>query len=186
VSVLPIRVLGDPVLREETTPVDEITDEIRKFVADMYETMYLAKGIGLAAPQVGRTERIAIVDVDGAKFTIINPEIVSSGSKTGKSEEGCLSIPDVYGDVERPLSVKVRAVDIDGKEFEIEADELLGRCLQHEIDHLHGKMFLDYMSVLKRRSALNKWAKEKDKYPNFIRRLEDDPSLEHEHPDEEL
>ncbi|HEY4306431.1 MAG TPA: peptide deformylase [Gemmatimonadaceae bacterium] len=185
-SVLPIRVLGDPVLREETTPVDEITDEIRKFVADMYETMYLAKGIGLAAPQVGRTERIAIVDVDGAKFTIINPEIVSSGSKTGKSEEGCLSIPDVYGDVERPLSVKVRAVDIDGKEFEIEADELLGRCLQHEIDHLHGKMFLDYMSVLKRRSALNKWAKEKDKYPNFIRRLEDDPSLEHEHPDEEL
>ena len=185
-SVLPIRVLGDPVLREETKPVDEITDELRALVANMFETMYLAKGIGLAAPQVGRTERIAVVDVDGQKFTIVNPEIVSSSSKTAKSEEGCLSIPDVYGDVERPMSVKVRALDIDGRDFEIEADELLGRCLQHEIDHLHGKLFLDYMSVLKRRSALNKWAKEKDKYPAFIRHLENDPSLKHEHPDEEL
>ena len=87
---------------------------------------------------------------------------------------------------ERPAHVTVRALDIDGKEFEIEADDLLGRCLQHEIDHLHGKLFLDYMSVLKRRSALNKWAKEKDKYPGFIRHLADDPSRDHEHPDEEL
>jgi peptide deformylase len=186
VSILPIRVLGDPILREETTPVAEITDEVRALVANMFETMYLAKGIGLAAPQVGRTERVAVIDVDGAKFAIINPEIVSADSKTAKAEEGCLSIPDVYGDVERPVRVKVRALDVDGKEFEIEADELLGRCLQHEIDHLHGKLFLDYMSVLKRRSALNKWAKEKDKYPAFIRHLENDPSLKHEHPDEEL
>ena len=185
-SILDIRVLGDPVLREETKPVAEITDDIRALVKDMFETMYMAKGIGLAAPQVGRTERIAIVDVDDNPMVIINPEIVEAASKTAKGEEGCLSIPDVYGDVERPSRVKVRALDIDGKEFEIEAGDLLGRCLQHEIDHLHGKMFIDYMSVLKRRSALNKWAKEKDKYPNFIRRLEDDPSLEHEHPDEEL
>jgi peptide deformylase len=186
VSILPIRVLGDPILREETTPVAEITDEVRALVANMFETMYLAKGIGLAAPQVGRTERVAVIDVDGARFAIINPEIVSADSKMAKAEEGCLSIPDVYGDVERPARVKVRALDVDGKEFEIEADELLGRCLQHEIDHLHGKLFLDYMSVLKRRSALNKWAKEKDKYPAFIRHLENDPSLKHEHPDEEL
>jgi peptide deformylase len=186
VSILPIRVLGDPILREETKPVEQITDEIRALVANMFETMYLAKGIGLAAPQVGRTERIAVIDVDGAKFTIINPEIVAADSKTTKAEEGCLSIPDVYGDVERPGRVKVRALDVDGNEFEVEADELLGRCLQHEIDHLHGKLFLDYMSVLKRRSALNKWAKEKDKYPGFIRHLETDPSVTHEHPDEEL
>lgn len=185
-SILPIRVLGDPILREETKPVEQITDEIRALVASMFETMYLAKGIGLAAPQVGRSERVAVIDVDGQKFAIINPEIVTSASKTAKSEEGCLSIPDVYGDVERPQSVKVRALDVDGKEFEIEADELLGRCLQHEIDHLHGKLFLDYMSVLKRRSALNKWTKEKDKYPGFIRHLADDPALEHDHPDEEL
>jgi peptide deformylase len=186
VSILPIRVLGDPILREETKPVEEITDELRALVNSMFETMYLAKGIGLAAPQVGRTERVAVIDVDGRKFAIINPEIVSSESKTAKAEEGCLSIPDVYGDVERPARVTIRALDIDGKEFEVEADELLGRCLQHEIDHLHGKLFIDYMSVLKRRSALNKWSKEKEKYPGFIRRLEDDPSLAHEHPEEEL
>ena len=185
-SILEIRVLGDPILREETTPVGEITDEIRQLVKNMFDTMYLAKGIGLAAPQVGRRERLAVIDVDEKPFVIINPEIVQSDTKTAKAEEGCLSIPDVYGDVERPTRVKVRALDIEGKEFEIEAGDLLGRCLQHEIDHLHGKLFVDYMSVLKRRSAMNKWAKEKDKYPGFIRHLENDPSDEHEHPDEEL
>jgi peptide deformylase len=186
VSILDIRVLGDPILREETKEVGEITDEIRQLVKNMFDTMYLAKGIGLAAPQVGRTERVAIVDVDKNPMVIINPEIIESASKTEKSEEGCLSIPDVYGDVERPARVKVRAMDLDGKTFEIEAGDLLGRCLQHEIDHLHGKLFLDYMSVLKRRSAMAKWTKEKDKYPGFIRKLENDPSLTHEHPDEEL
>jgi len=186
VSILDIRVLGDPILREETKPVVEITDELRTLVKNMFETMYLAKGIGLAAPQVGRSERVAVIDVDDQPLVIINPEIVASESKTAKAEEGCLSIPDVYGDVERPARVTVRATDLDGKEFEIEASDLLGRCLQHEIDHLHGKLFLDYMSVLKRRSAMSKWTKEKDKYPGFIRKLEDDPARTHEHPDEEL
>jgi peptide deformylase len=185
-SILDIRVLGDPILREETKPIAEITDEIRDLVKNLFETMYVAKGIGLAAPQVGRTERVAVVDVDDNPLVIINPEIVAADNKTAKGEEGCLSIPDVYGDVERPARVTIRALDIEGKEYEIEADELLARCLQHEIDHLHGKLFLDYMSVLKRRSAMSKWSKEKDKYPGFIRRLADDPSLQHEHPDEEL
>jgi len=103
-----------------------------------------------------------------------------------KAEEGCLSIPDVYGEVQRPARVRMRALDLDGSLFEIEAAELLGRCLQHEIDHLHGKLFIDYLSVLKRRSALAKWAKEKQKYPSFIRKLESDPTRTHEHPDEEL
>jgi peptide deformylase len=92
----------------------------------------------------------------------------------------------VYGDVERPGRVRVRALDLEGKPFEVEADELLARCLQHEIDHLHGKLFIDYLSVLKRRAALAKWAKEKDKYPSFVRKLETDPTRTHEHPDEEL
>jgi peptide deformylase len=186
VSVLDIRVLGDPVLREETTPVGQITDELRTLAKNMFDTMYLAKGIGLAAPQVGRSERLAVIDVDDKVFVLINPEIVDADTKTAKAEEGCLSIPDVYGDVERPVRVRVRALDLDGKSFEIEADELLARCLQHEIDHLHGKLFIDYLSVLKRRGALGKWAKEKDKYPGFVRRLEADPSQAHEHPDEEL
>jgi len=186
VSVLDIRVLGDPVLREETSPVQQITDELRTLAKDMFDTMYLAKGIGLAAPQVGRSERLAVVDVNDNPLVIINPEIVELDSKTAKAEEGCLSIPDVYGDVERPNRVRVRALDLEGKSFEVEADDLLARCLQHEIDHLHGKLFIDYLSVLKRRAALAKWSKEKEKYPSFVRKLETDPARTHEHPDEEI
>lgn len=185
-SVLDIRVLGDPVLREETSPIEQITDELRTLAKNMFDTMYLAKGIGLAAPQVGRSERLAVVDVNDNPLVIINPEIIDLDSKTAKAEEGCLSIPDVYGDVERPNRVRVRALDLEGKTFEVDADELLARCLQHEIDHLHGKLFIDYLSVLKRRAALAKWSKEKDKYPSFVRKLETDPARTHEHPDEEL
>ncbi|HEV8496643.1 MAG TPA: peptide deformylase [Gemmatimonadaceae bacterium] len=185
-SVLDIRVLGDPILREETSPVEQITDALRMLAKDMFDTMYLAKGIGLAAPQVGRSERLAVIDVNDKAFVIINPEIIELDSKTAKAEEGCLSIPDVYGDVGRPVRVRVRALDLEGKPFEIEADELLARCLQHEIDHLHGKLFIDYLSVLKRRAALAKWTKEKDKYPSFVRKLETEPARTHEHPDEEL
>ena len=185
-SILEIRVLGDPILREETKPVAEITDELRALAKNMFDTMDLARGIGLAAPQVGRTERMAVIGVEDQRFVIINPEIVEADGKTAKSEEGCLSIPDVYGDVERPARVRVRALDLEGKTFEVEAGELLARCLQHEIDHLHGKLFIDYLSVLKRRTALAKWGKEKQKYPGFIRRLETDPTRTHEHPDEEL
>ena len=184
-SVLDIRVLGDPILREETKPVEHIDDELRVLARNMFETMYVAKGIGLAAPQVGRTERIAVVDVDERPMVIINPEVIHTEGQA-KGEEGCLSIPDVYGDVERPAVVRVRAIGLDGQPFEVDADGLLARCLQHEIDHLHGKLFVDYLSVLKRRSALSKWAKEKDKYPGFIRKLDLDPTREHEHPDEEL
>ena len=185
-SILDIRVLGDPILREETKPVEVVSDDIRALARSMFETMDLARGIGLAAPQVGRNERIAVIGVDQQRFVIVNPEIVDAESKTAKAEEGCLSIPDVYGDVERPARVRVRALDLDGKSFEVEAGDLLARCLQHEIDHLHGKLFIDYLSVLKRRSALAKWSKEKQKYPGFIRKLESDPTRTHEHPDEEL
>ena len=115
-SILDIRVLGDPVLRKPTKHVTEITDELKQLIADMFETMYAAEGIGLAAPQVGRSERLAVVDVDGAKFTLINPQVMERDGESGKGEEGCLSIPDVYGDVERSLSVTIRATDENGKE----------------------------------------------------------------------
>ena len=169
-KILDIRVLGDPVLRKETTPVNEITDELRALIDDMYATMYAAEGIGLAAPQVGRTERIAVVDVDGAKYTLINPEIVEHGG-SARAEEGCLSIPDVYGEVTRPEHVIVRATDEMGNAFEVQAGELLGRCLQHEIDHLDGKLFIDYLSMFKRRSVMSDWEKRKDEYPGFIRKV---------------
>ncbi len=170
-SILDIRVLGDPILRKETVPVADITDDIRKLIADMFETMYASEGIGLAAPQVGRTERIAVVDVDEQRFVLINPEVVERSSGTDKSEEGCLSIPNIYGDITRPFTVTVRALNENGEVGEITASDLLGRCLQHEIDHLDGKLFIDYLSVLKRRSALNKWDGEKADYPNFIRKV---------------
>jgi peptide deformylase len=170
VSLLDIHVLGSPILRQETQPVAAVTDEHRRLVDDMLETMYAAKGIGLAAPQVGRLERIAVLDVDESPTAIINPQIVLREG-TVKGEEGCLSIPEVYGDVERAARVVVRALDREGRDFEIEGTELLARCLQHEIDHLHGKLFLDYLSVLKRRSALAKWEKERKQYGNNIRRL---------------
>jgi peptide deformylase len=170
VKILDIRVLGDPVLRKETTPVTEITPELRTLIEDMYATMYAAEGIGLAAPQVGRTERIAVVDVEGAKYTLINPEVVEHGGSS-RAEEGCLSIPDVYGDVTRPEHVIVRATDELGNTFEVQASELLGRCLQHEIDHLDGKLFIDYLSMFKRRSVLSDWDKRKDDYPGYIRKV---------------
>ena len=185
-SILDLRVLGDPILRQETVPT-QATDEIRALIDDMLETMYAAKGIGLAAPQVGRRERVAVIDVHegGPPIALINPEVVSVGAETEKSEEGCLSIPDIFGDVERPASVVVRALDRDGNPIEIEGTGLLARCLQHEIDHLDGKLFLDYLSVLKRRAALAKWSKAKDRYPGFVRRLTEEEMASH-HSDEEL
>jgi peptide deformylase len=158
-------------------------------VADMFETMHHARGIGLAAPQVGRTERLAVIEIDGESLVVINPEIVETSSGKAKAEEGCLSIPDIYADVERPKDVVVRAMDLDGNTYEVQATELLARCLQHEIDHLDGKLFLDYLSVLKRTAALTKWRLTQDKYPGFIRRtaLETPEDRErHTHPDEEL
>jgi peptide deformylase len=170
VSILDIRVLGDPVLRKETTIVANVDDEIRKLVSDMFETMYAAEGIGLAAPQVGRTERVTVMDVQGQRYALINPEITTREG-SDRAEEGCLSIPDIFGEVERATSVTVQALDENGNPIEVRGTELLARCMQHEIDHLHGKLFLDYLSVLKRRSAMSKWEKLKGDYPGFVRKV---------------
>jgi peptide deformylase len=183
---LPLRVLGDPILRQETKPVGAITDDLRRLIDAMFETMYAARGIGLAAPQVGRSECLAVVDVDDQALVLINPQILESGSAVEKDEEGCLSIPDIYGDVERPMTMRFRAMDRDGNVYERDAEGLLARCVQHEIDHLHGKLFIDYLSVLKRRAALAKWAKEKEKYPGNVRVLSAEEIAKHHHRDEEL
>jgi peptide deformylase len=184
VSLLEIHVLGAPGLRQETQPVTAVTDEIRRLADDMFETMYAAKGIGLAAPQVGRRERLFVVDVDDAPLVLVNPELVSKDG-TAKGEEGCLSIPEIYGDVERAARVTLRALDLDGSAFEVEGTELLGRCLQHEMDHLHGRLFIDYLSILKRRSAMAKWERERAKYPS-LRRTLDPRDLAEQHNEEAL
>jgi peptide deformylase len=186
VSLLDIRVLGDPILRQDTSAVATVDDAIRRLIDDMFETMHAAKGIGLAAPQVGRLERIAVIDVgEGHPFAIINPEIVIAEGKA-KAEEGCLSIPEVYGDVERAARVVVRAAGRDGESMEIDASDLLARCLQHEIDHLHGKLFIDYLGAFKRRSALAKWTKEREKYPGNVRKLSPEEVASHHQRGEEL
>ena len=184
-SLLDIRVLGDPILREETVPVTQVTDELRRLMDNMFETMHAAQGIGLAAPQVGRRERMTVIDIDDTQYVLINPEIVERQG-SDKAEEGCLSIPDVFADIERPSHVVVRALDRDLAPFELAADELLARCIQHEVDHLFGTMFIDHLSILKRRSALAKWTKEKLKYPDLIRRLPETTQASHRHRDEEL
>jgi peptide deformylase len=151
---LPIVLYPEPVLLRPTVPVKRIDDELRRLVEDMIETMYAAPGIGLAANQVGRGERICVVDItagqeEGHLHVFINPEIIETdGSEV--DEEGCLSFPGITVDVERPFRVRLRALDLDGNEFELEADDLLGRCIQHECEHLDGNTFLRNLSGLKR------------------------------------
>ncbi len=169
-AVLPITVLGSPILRQVTTPVTVVTDELRQLVADMFDTMRAADGVGLAAPQVGRTERLCVVEVGDVAVAMFNPEIIAREGKI-RWEEGCLSIPEVFGWVERSAYVKVRAMGVDGQMFELEGRELLAVCIQHELDHLDGKLFIDHLSFLNRRKAMNTWDEEKDKYPDLLRVL---------------
>ena len=170
-AVLDIRVLGDPILRERTAPAPAVTDAIRALVADMFETMYAAEGIGLAAPQVGFTDRVFVMDVDENPLAMINPQIIErEGSE--RAEEGCLSIPEIFGDVDRATRVVARAIGVDGKPFEVELTDLAARCMQHELDHLDGRLFIDYMSLIKRKFTARKWEKEAANYPDFIRKLE--------------
>ncbi len=184
-ALLDIHVLGSPILRRETQIVQQMTPELRQLVTDMFDTMYAAKGIGLAAPQVGRSERIAVVDVDKNPIALINPVITTRSGKS-KREEGCLSIPDIHFDVERAAKVIVQALDVDLKPITLDGTELFGTCLQHEIDHLHGKLFLDHLSILKRRQALREWDEEKDQYPELIRRLTPDVIARLQAEDDEL
>lgn len=163
-SVREIRYLGDPVLRQECEPVEEIDDEIRDLARDLQDTMYDAEGVGLAAPQVGVPLRLFAYDVrdpDAPAGVLVNPEIVRrEGSAEG--EEGCLSIPGLSEVVERSERVKVRGLDPSGEEVEIDAGGLLARCLEHENDHLDGILFLDHLSPFKRKMLLDRWSKHRD------------------------
>lgn len=184
-SLLDIHVLGSPILRRETQPVQQMTPELRRLVSDMFDTMYAARGIGLAAPQVGRSERIAVIDIDKNPIALVNPVIAIRSGKS-KREEGCLSIPDIHYEVERAGKVTVQAFDGDMKPITLEGSELFGTCLQHEIDHLHGKLFLDHLSILKRRQAIREWDEMKDDYPDLLRRLTPEEIARLKAEDEEL
>ena len=154
--------MGDPVLRERAAPVQELTDEIRQLIEDMFDTMYAEEGVGLAAPQVGVSLRVIVVDPrepDIVPFALLNPEVVDASGDVERAEEGCLSIPGLREVVERPAAVTVEGVNRDGERVVIEADGLLARILQHEVDHVDGILFVDRVSGLKRKLLMSKWQK---------------------------
>ena len=159
-SVLKIEMLGSEVLRRRAEEIPENDDGLRKLLRDMFETMYDAEGIGLAGPQVGVDRRVIVVDLreeGSTPLALVNPRIVDSAADTDQAEEGCLSIPGVSGVVERPTRVVVEALSDTGDPLRIEAEGLLGRCLQHEVDHLDGVLFVDRLSPLKRNMVLKRY-----------------------------
>ncbi len=163
-TIKPLIILPDPVLRQVSKPVDRVDDSLRKLADDMLETMYDAPGIGLAAIQIGLPLRLLVIDLareddEPAPHVFINPEILDSGDERSVYEEGCLSIPEYYAEVERPASVRVKYVDRDGREQEMMAEGLMATCLQHEIDHLNGVLFIDHISKLKRDMVVRKFRK---------------------------
>lgn len=168
--LLPIHLLGSPVLREASAPVTEVTEEVRRLVDDMFETMDAAEGVGLAANQVGLALRIAVVDAEGSRFAMINP-VISEASGKESEEEGCLSIPDVYAEVTRPERVVLEAIGRDGLPFRIEAGGLMARAIQHEIDHLDGILFLDRLSPMKRRLLVAKYRREHKEGESLLREV---------------
>jgi len=160
-ALLEILRFPDERLRTKATPIDKVTDELRDFIDDMFETMYAAPGIGLAATQVDFHKQLVIVDVSEDKsepYCFINP-VITHAEGEEVCQEGCLSVPEYYADVTRAENIKVKALDRNGKEFEVEADGLFAVCIQHELDHLQGKLFVDYLSPLKQQRLRKKMKK---------------------------
>jgi len=172
VSLRDIHLFGSPVLRQRSVEVRTVDDEVRQFVADLFETMDFSKGVGLAANQVGVARRIAVVGVEDRRYALINPVIVEQAG-TVKDEEGCLSIPEIYGDVTRAQRVVVEALDEFGVTRRVEGTELLGRALQHEIDHLDGILFLDRVGPIKRRFLVRAWEKSRKGETGYIKVLKE-------------
>jgi len=168
-AILPIIETPDPRLRTISTPVDKVDDTLRKLIDDMFDTMYDAPGIGLAAIQIGVAKRVLVIDLQEPEeeegppvrrpMVFINPELVDPSEQMSVYSEGCLSVPDQYADVERPAEITARWLDYDGKPHEQRLDGLLATCLQHEMDHLEGILFIDHLSRLKKDMILKKIAK---------------------------
>src|SRR6476469_4894302 len=177
-AIRPIIEVPDPLLRQISTPVETVDDEIRALIADMFETMYAAPGIGLAAIQVGVPRRILVIDLQEPADpedpeskpvrdprVFINPEIVEHSDHDVPYTEGCLSVPDQYAEVDRPDRIRAKWLDLDGQPYDEEITGLLATCLQHEMDHLNGILFIDHLSRLKREMILKKLAKQRKEQP---------------------
>ena len=180
-TVRTLHLLGSPVLRQQAAPVARVDDVVRQLVDDLLETMRAAKGVGLAANQIGVARRVAVVDIgeeDPPPLVLINPVILERGDEQETAEEGCLSIPEIFGDVERPARVVVEALDRDGKKFRAEAHGYKARAIQHEIDHLDGILFLDHLSAVKRSLLLAKWKKSRKGQTGYLKEVTPQPAGE--------
>ncbi len=163
----------DPILRKISQPIETVNNETKKLLDDMLETMYAAPGIGLAAVQVGILKRIIVIDISKEKekknpFFLINPEIIFKSEKTSSYEEGCLSLPGYFAEIERPSECRVTYIDYNGKKRELKANGILSTCIQHEVDHLNGVLFIDYLSKLKKDMIIKKLIKYKKETNKII------------------
>lgn len=180
-SLRKLHLLGSPVLRQRADPVPGVDDAVRQLIDDLFETMYAAKGVGLAANQVGIAQRVAVVDTGGdtaEPLVLVNPMIVHRGEETETAEEGCLSIPEIFGDVDRPVSIIVEATDRSGSPFRLEASGYQARAIQHEVDHLDGVLFLDHLSAVKRGLLLSKWKRLRKGETGYIKEVTPEPAGE--------
>jgi peptide deformylase len=181
VTVRTLHLLGSPVLRQKAKTVARVDETVRELVDDLFETMRAARGVGLAANQIGIARRVAVVDVgedDPPPLVLINPVILERGEEVETSEEGCLSIPEIFGDVERPARVVVEALDRDGQSYRATAAGYKARAIQHEIDHLDGILFLDHLSAVKRGLLLAKWKKSRKGKKGFLKEVTPEPAGE--------
>ena len=180
-TVRTLHLLGSPVLRQQAAAVRTVDDEVRRLVDDLFETMRAAKGVGLASNQIGVPRRVAVVDVgeeDPPALVLINPVILERSDEDETAEEGCLSIPEIFGDVERPARVVVEALDRDGRKYRVEARGYKARAIQHEIDHLDGILFLDHLSAVKRNLLLSKWKKSRKGQTGYLKEVTPEPAGE--------
>jgi peptide deformylase len=181
VTVRTLHLLGSPVLRQRAIAVAAVDDEVRRLVDDLFETMQAAKGVGLAANQLGIARRVAVVDVgpeDAPPLVLINPRIVQVSDDVETAEEGCLSIPEIFGEVERPLRVTLEALDREGRPYRAEVSGYKARAVQHEIDHLDGVLFLDHLSAVKRGLLLAKWKRSRKGQTGYLKEVTPEPAGE--------
>jgi len=181
VTVRILHLLGSPVLRQKSASVAKVDDAVRQLVDDLFDTMRAARGVGLAANQIGVARRVAVVDIgeeDPPPLVLINPVIVERAHEHESAEEGCLSIPEIFGDVERHARIVVEALDRDGKPLRVEAQAYKARAIQHEIDHLDGILFLDHLSAVKRSLLLSKWKKARKGQTGYLKEVTPEPAGE--------
>jgi peptide deformylase len=180
-TVRKLHLLGSPVLRQRAQAVDQVDDATRRLVDDLFETMRAARGVGLAAPQVGVSQRVAVVDVGDESpppLVLINPRIVESGAELEVAEEGCLSIPEIFGEVERGYTIVLEALDRHGQPYRASIAGFKARAVQHEMDHLDGILFLDRLSAVKRGLLLAKWKKLRKGQTGYVKEVTPEPAGE--------